>query len=104
MQSHADIDIARDLKSIEWLKVELLEGVTGLFKGMRDASDEVILDRLISVILSSYIIGRRFGVDFNRLDLKLKQAVRANAEDPHDFEQWYGDFSALAKHFDARER
>lgn len=104
MEPRADVDIARNLRSIEWLRSELLVNVAQLFKGMREGSDEDITDQLAAVIMTSYILGRRLGIDFDRLDLKLRHKSRANAQDPHDFEEWYGDFTALAKHFESRER
>jgi len=104
IEPRSDVDIARDLRSIEWLKTELLGSVAQLFKGMREAGDVEIAEQLATVILTSYILGRRLGIDYGRLDLKLRHTVRANAKSAHDFEEWYGDFSALSKHFESRER
>lgn len=104
MKTRADTDIARNLKSVEWLKTELLTSVAALFRAMRESHDEVTLDQLANAIVSAYILGRRLGIDFSQLEMKLRHKVRANAEEPHDFEEWYGDFSALARHLNARER
>lgn len=103
VKPRADVDIARDLKSVEWLKTELLGGVSGLYRAMREARDETLQDQLANIIVTAYILGRRLGIDFARLEMKVKHIVRSNAEEPHDFEEWYGDFSALAKHLKSRE-
>lgn len=103
MKPRAEVDIARDLKSVEWLKTELLGGVANLYRAMREARDETIQDQLANIIVVSYILGRRLGIDFARLEMKIKHLVRSNAEEPHDFEEWYGDFSLLAKHLKSRE-
>ena len=103
MKPRAEVDIARDLKSVEWLKTELLGSVAGLYRAMREARDETIQDQLANIIVAAYILGRRLGIDFARLEMKIKHIVRSNAEEPHDFEEWYGDFSALAKHLKSRE-
>ena len=38
MKTRADVDIARDLKSVEWLKTELLGGVANLYRAMREVA------------------------------------------------------------------
>ncbi|HLS90896.1 MAG TPA: MazG-like family protein [Limnochordia bacterium] len=103
MKTRADVDIARDLKSVEWLKTELLGGVANLYRAMRESQDDALSEQLAQIIVTAYILGRRLGIDCARLEMKVAQIVRSNAEKPHDFEEWYGDFSALAKHLKYRE-
>ncbi len=104
MKARADVDIARNLKSIEWLKTELIGGVAELYRAMRAARDEAILDQLANVIMTAYVLCRRLGFDFTELEQRLTHKVQANARKPHDFEEWYGDFSALERHRSLRQR
>lgn len=104
MKPRADMDVARSFKAIEWLKTELLGGVAELFRAMNKPREDRVADQLADVIIAAYLLGRRLGIDFARLESRLWERVRANARAPHEFEDWYGDFSALDKHFKSRER
>lgn len=104
MKPRVDIDIARNIKTIEWLKTELLGSVADLFREMRDAREETIIDQLANVTIASYVLGRRLGVDFDRIDDAIKQKVLASVEQPHQFEEWYGDYSALSRHLEKLTR
>lgn len=104
MKSRAELDVARNLKTIEWLKIELLDAVAHLFRAMRDADDEETVDQLAAILMSTYILSRRLGIDYPRLDLKLRHKVQAHVEDRHEIEEGYGDFSALGWYLDGRER
>lgn len=101
MKARAELDIARHLKSIETLKAELLGGVADLYRQMKDAGDDVIAGHLAQVVVTAYVLGRRLGVEFDRMDAVIRAAVQAGVEGPHDCEEWYGDFSALSHHLDS---
>ncbi len=97
-----EVDIARRLQTIEWLKAELVGGVSALFKAMLKNGEDSTADALASVVMACYLLGRRLGVSFAHLDSKVQNKVKANISPPHDIEEWYGDFSALDHHL--RER
>lgn len=99
-----DVDIARNLKSIEWLKTEILSGVSSLYRGMYRNSDEQITEALAHTVIAAYILGKRLGIGFPRLDAKIEQVVKANVEDGHEIEEWYGDFSSLLKYLQNHKR
>ena len=44
-------------------------------------------------------LARRLGISPARLDMKVESRVRSAMAEPHELEQWYGDFSALYRHF-----
>src|SRR5690606_31143755 len=94
--------IARDLKTIEWLKAELTAGVAGLFRSMLKNSNESVADHLANLVVTSYVLGRRLGVSSARLDMKVEQTVRANMQNQHEFEAWYGDFSSYLSHLESK--
>ena len=49
---HQEVDIARKLHTIEWLKSELLEGVSLFFKAMIGNNRQVITKALAAIILT----------------------------------------------------
>ncbi len=93
--SKPDLDIARNLRTVEWLKVELLGSLASLFKALTSSSEERILDALANIIVGSHILGKRLGIPFSRLGNKVENKIKANIEQEHEIEKWYGDFSAL---------
>ncbi|MFZ5591365.1 MAG: MazG-like family protein [Bacillota bacterium] len=98
-----EVGIAHNMKMIEWLKVDLLSSVTALFRGMARASEELILDALASLIITCYVLGRRLGFSFSRLDLHLTARLRSGVENGPAGEEWYQDLSALQEYLDTRQ-
>ncbi|MGE5559925.1 MAG: MazG-like family protein [Chloroflexota bacterium] len=103
-QPEGEIDIARNIRTIEWLKTELLAGVSGLFRAMLRGSEEAITDGLSGLIISCYALARRLGYSFAKLDAKVEARVRMNISEGHEIEKWYGDLTALLRYFEERKR
>ncbi|KEO81326.1 MazG-like family protein [Tumebacillus flagellatus] len=93
-----DVDIAKNIRMIEWLKTELLENVSGLFRGFLKGNESVLLDFLSNIVVFSYILARRLGIDFHELDRSVLQKVDRSIELGHEVEEWYGDLSGLQEH------
>ncbi len=96
-------DIARNLKTIEWLKTELVASISSLFKGMLKTSDETCADSLANIVVGCYLLGKRLGLPYATLDAKVKEKIKANIDQNHEIEMWYGDFSALKRHLSERK-
>lgn len=96
-------DIARNLKTIEWLKTELVVSIASLFKGMLKTSDEACADSLANIVVGCYLLGKRLGLPHSALDARIKEKIKANIEQNHEIETWYGDFSALKRHLSERK-
>jgi len=100
-----EIDITRNIKIIEWLKSELLEDVSSLFKilinGMREEVHDSISETLSNIILISYLLGKRLGISYNAIELKIENKVKLGLIENHDVEKHYGDLSELAKHLNS---
>lgn len=97
-----EIDITRNIKIIEWLKSELLTDMANLFKvlvnGMREEVHESISETLSNIILISYLLGRRLGISYNAIELKIENKIKLGLLENHDVEKYYGDLSELSKH------
>lgn len=51
-----DLDVAKRAKVIEWLKTEVIDQVSRLFKALWEGSTTRVGDSLASLIMSSYIL------------------------------------------------
>ncbi|TYQ14998.1 UNVERIFIED_CONTAM: MazG-like nucleotide pyrophosphohydrolase family protein [Acetivibrio alkalicellulosi] len=97
-----EIDITRNIKIIEWLKSELLTDVAALFKvlvnGVREEVHDSIAETLSNMVLICYLLGRRLGISYNAIEIKMENKVKLGLIENHDVEKYYGDLSELAKH------
>ncbi|MGL6105665.1 MazG-like family protein [Romboutsia sp.] len=99
-------DITKNVKIIEWMKKELILSVGDvfdlIFKGVKPV-DQALQDTLANIIMISYLLGKRLGINFNEIDYKIKEKIKIGIDENHSVENWYGDFSNLKKHIDNRE-
>lgn len=96
--------IAKNIKVIDWLKADLITSVSALFKSMLKGSEELLLDALASLVITCYILGRRLGINFPRLDLKVEAKLRQGIDEDHEMERWYGDLSTLLNYLAEKKR
>ena len=105
--NNKDIDIIKNMKTVEWLKSEILTNIAYLHKILVDSEEnsrENIEDTISNIILESYVLGKRLGISFNNMDLTLKENIRLNLIQEHKIERWYGDLSSLLEHIETREK
>ena len=66
-------DITKNVKIIEWIKNEILISVSDLFnlifKGVKPIDDK-LQNTLANIIMLTYLLGKRLGVDFDEIDYK----------------------------------
>ncbi|MDR7869791.1 MAG: MazG-like family protein [Tissierellaceae bacterium] len=101
-----DIDIVKNMKTVEWLKSELLTNIAYLnrmFVDPEENSKENMEDTLSNIIMESYVLAKRLGISFKELDLTLKENIRLNLIEEHKIEKWYGDLSNLLEHIEGRK-
>ncbi|MFA5881459.1 MAG: MazG-like family protein [Eubacteriales bacterium] len=98
------VDIARNIRVIEWLKTELLGTVSALFKAMMKNSDEAIEDALASMVITIYVLARRVGISFAQLDIRVESKLRNAIKDKHEVEDWYGDLTAFLRYRGDKKR
>ncbi len=83
------------MHAIEWLKTELTAQLGGLFRAMLSARKDAVIECLAAIISCSYLLARRLGVGFRRVDARIDQRLHSSIQDDHQLETWYGDLSAL---------
>jgi len=98
------VDIARNIRVIEWLKTELISTVAALFKAMVKNSEEAIADALASMVVTVYVLARRLGVSFAQLDVRIESKIKNAISEKHEVEGWYGDLTALLKYLGDKKR
>ena len=96
--------IAKNIKVIEWLKADLITSVSALFRSMLKSSEDHLLDALASLLVTCYVLGRRLGINFSRLDLRVEAKLRQGIDEDHELERWYGDLSALLNYLVDKKR
>jgi len=98
-----DADITRNLRLIEWLQAELVGSMAILFRSMIRGSKDLILDALAGIIVTCYVLGKRLGLTFNRLDIKMEDKLTELINDNHEMEKQSGDLSALLDYYRNRK-
>lgn len=100
-----DIDITRNIKTIEWLKSELLTDMANLFRvlvnGMKDEVHEALSEILSNIILITYLLGRRLGINYNAVEMKIEDKIKLGLLENNDVEKYYGDLSELSRHLNS---
>jgi len=90
------VDIIKNSKAIEELKVELIKTQWMVQHGTLNASEEQILESMSRLIGLSYLLARRLGFDYSRLDRVLyKQMAGWQENDFLSLESEWGDLSLL---------
>lgn len=103
-----EIDITRNIKLIEWLKSELLTDMANLFRtlvnGVREEVHESVSDTLSNIILISYLLGKRLGISYSAIEMKVRGKIKLGLVENHEVEKYYGDLSELSRHLDSSRR
>lgn len=98
-----DIDITRNIKMIEGLKGQLLGDVAKLYKKLAfdtEEYEEDVADGITDILISTYLLGKRLGVTYNSVGLKMDKKIRMGIINEKDEEKYYGDLSELAHYLD----
>ncbi|QXM06987.1 MazG-like family protein [Crassaminicella indica] len=97
------IDITKNIKTIEWLKSELLMTIASLYeillKGAKGSQD-LLIDVLANIIMVTYILGKRLGIPFTRIDMRIEDKIKLGILEKHKIEDWHGDLSSLKQYMD----
>lgn len=98
MDEKRDMDIIKNVRTIEWIKSELLTSVAYLYEAMIKGEDDnkVELENTVSnIILLSFILSKRLGLNYEGVLRSLENNIKLNIAQGHKIEQWYGDLTEL---------
>lgn len=94
-------DVTRNLRIIENLKSELLEDISTLYRHLADPvledTREVAADSLSNMIVISYLLGKRLGVEYPMMDRYISKKIRLGLINENEIERYFGDLSELAR-------
>ena len=89
-------NIARNLKIIEGLKVQLLSVIAELFAGLYKGAEDQVLDALSAAAVILFCIGNRVGISVRRIDMAIEEKLQDRVNNPgnslRDFEQELLDY------------
>jgi hypothetical protein len=92
------IEVGRNARAVEWLKAEAVAALGEALRAIAQGREDGVLDGLGQVVVASYLLARRLGLPYARLDLKIDALLEANVVQQHQLERWYGDMSSLQAH------
>ena len=102
MRGDKDINIIKNLKTIEWLKAEQLSSVAELFQllnyGDEDSKEEII-DIISNTILISYLLGKKLGINYESMDANIQKKLKLSLTGENGREEWVKDLSELLSYF-----
>ena len=78
------IDIARNLKIIEGLKVQLLTAIAELFSGLYQGAEDNVLDALSAVVVIMFSMADRLGISIRRMDMAIEEKLQDRAANPEN--------------------
>ncbi|MCR4425845.1 MAG: MazG-like family protein [Firmicutes bacterium] len=104
MAYERECDIARNFKTIDWLKAEMLGGVASLHRSLARGDDGPRTTDLANIVIGCYLLGKRLGISFAAIDEQVDNNIQENINNQHEMEKWYGDFSALLNHRKGRRK
>ena len=98
-----EIDITRNVRTIEWLKCEILTDISNLYRllsdGAKDELYEDLTETSANIILLTYLLSRRLGLSYSALQNMINSKIKLGLVENHDIEKYYGDLTELSKHF-----
>jgi hypothetical protein len=76
------VDIARSLKIIEGLKVQLLSVIAELFSGLYKGLEGNVLDALSAAIVILYSMADRLGISIRQIDMAVEEKLQDRVANP----------------------
>ncbi|NLY77654.1 MAG: hypothetical protein GX080_06150 [Tissierellia bacterium] len=98
MEDKRDMDIIKNMRTIEWLKSELLSSVAYLYETLAKGEDDTkdnLKDVVSNILLTTLLLSRRLGLDYEEVLSSLEDNIKINIIEQHKIEKWYGDLSEL---------
>ncbi|HZK85649.1 MAG TPA: MazG-like family protein [Desulfosporosinus sp.] len=91
-----EVDVVKGLRAIDELKVNLIQAQWLIQHGTLSGSEDEMIQGLADIIGMSYLLSRRLGFDFSRLDRMLLQRLEGmKSTDEMNLEKHWGDLSLL---------
>jgi hypothetical protein len=97
-----DLDITRNIRTIEGLKCDVLEQVSKLYKELSNGGGQEkyeIISRIIAnLIITQYLLSKRIGIEYEDIKKEILNIIEHDITSENDIEKHYGDLSKLRQH------
>lgn len=97
------IDLTANQKVIEWLKADMVETVGALFKSIVKKGNDATVDALATLIITAYVLGRRLGISYQIIEMRIKHKIDISIEDGSEFEKDGEDLARLRIYLENKE-
>jgi hypothetical protein len=74
-QTDPHMQIARKLRSIETVKIELVQQVAEVFRGIQSGNERELAESLGGLIAIAYLMGHQLGVDLSAIDREARKGL-----------------------------
>lgn len=71
------VSIARNIHSIEVIKVNVLAGVTRIYDALNKGKEELAIDYIVGVMITLFRLAKKLGYTYRKLDEKLLEIVNS---------------------------
>lgn len=99
----ADTGSTRKLVAIELLKASLLSEEADLFRAMVSGPEDQIVDALAGLIITTYTLSLRLGVNAPRLEERAIQRIEHALKTEGDAKDWHRDLEHLRHYLVVRD-
>lgn len=99
-----ELEVAENLKVVEWLKADLVDTVAALMKSLMKAGTDATVDALANLIIIAYVLGRRVGISYQVIEMRIKHKLNSSINDTPETERFYGDLTQLQKYLESKEQ
>lgn len=96
--------IAKNIKLIERLKSELLTAVANFFKALLQGSEGLILEALSRMIVICFLLGRRMGFSYQRIEQAVEQKVKIYLQEKEKDEGLSGDLEDFSSYLESHKQ
>lgn len=98
-------NIMENMSLVENYKTYLLSSIADLYSSMLNgnkANMNDINDEISSIIILSYLLSRRLGIDYTQVDERIIRKLKAGLVEGNNAEKEYQDYSKLIYHIKER--
>jgi hypothetical protein len=98
-----ELDPESNRKIVEWLKAELVDTVAQLLKSLLKTGSDATVDALATLIIITYVLGRRLGISFQVIEMRIKHKLNHSIDEATEVERRDGDLTQLQNYLESKE-
>ena len=103
MQAH-EINIAKNIRALEWLKAEMLDSLAALYKSLIKNGAEGIVNNIARLIVCCFLLAKRLGLSFGQVEQQVYHKVNEMLMEGNPLEDWHGDITLFKEYLDMKNR